>query len=117
MDSDAKERLLKRITETGEAISLSCGKSDKHKNLKLRVLRHIIQYHNDELDSVLEYLRQVDADMRADIEKGIEKGIESAAMNDDDFEKFSALVAAHAVVGEMIESVRLMQEDTRENAV
>ena len=107
MNSDAKERLLKRITETGEAISLSCGKSDKHKNLKLRVLRHIIQYHNDELDSVLEYLRQVDADMRADVEKGIN----GAVMGDDNFEKFSALVAAHAVVGEMIESVRLMQED------
>ena len=108
MDSDAKECLLKRITETGEAISLSCGKSDKHKNLKLRVLRHIIQYHNDELDSVLEYLHQIDADMSADIEKGIS----GAVMSDDDFEKFSALVAAHAVVGEMIESVRLMQEDT-----
>jgi len=113
MDSDAKECLLKRITETGEAISLSCGKSDKHKNLKLRVLRHIIQYHNDEMDIVLEYLHQLDADMRVDVEKGIV----SAAMNDDDFEKFSALVAAHAVVADMIESVRLMQEDTRENAV
>jgi hypothetical protein len=113
MNDDAKSRLLKRITETGEAISLSCGKSDKHKNLKMRVLRHIIQYHNDEMDSVLEYLHQIDADMRIDIQKGID----SAVMNDDDFEKFSALVAAHAVVGEMIESVRLMQEDTRENAV
>jgi hypothetical protein len=113
MNDDSKMRLLNRIIETGEAISLSCGKSDKHKNLKLRVLRHIIQYHNDEIDSVLEYLHQIDADMRADIQKGID----SAVMNDDDFEKFSALVAAHAVVGEMIESVRLMQEDTRENAV
>ena len=108
MNDDSKMRLLNRIIETGEAISLSCGKSDKHKNLKLRVLRHIIQYHNDEIDSVLEYLHQIDADMRADIQKGID----SAVMNDDDFEKFSALVAAHAVVGEMIESVRLMQEDT-----
>jgi hypothetical protein len=107
MDDDAKARLLKRITETGEAISLSCGKFEKHKNLKMRVLRHIIQYHNDELDDVLEYLRQVNADMSADVEKGIA----GAVMNEDDFEKFSALVASHAVVAGLIESVRLMQED------
>ena len=106
MNNEDKKRLLSRIGSMSEVVALSVCKTDRIHNAKMRVLRHILQYHGEELEEVREYLYSV----RRDKETEIANRDNEPGSDDKDF-----LVASHVVTCDMLVCLNaILKDDTDE---